>query len=109
MNTSVEIQLTLNERSTTHGDFKANASVMQHLKEIVRAERGWNNLSSTQREAIEMICHKLGRILCGNPNHSDHWHDIAGYATLVENIILTGKSHPTLPSNTQSNQGSNHV
>lgn len=96
-----DVQSTLNVRSTTHGDFRANASIMQHLKGIVRAERGWVNLSPSQCEAIEMIIHKLGRILCGNPNHSDHWHDIAGYATLVENILLTGKSPPVIQS-TQS-------
>ena len=94
MSTPEDVQSTLSERGNTHGDFIANGSIMQHLKEICRNERGWVNLSPYQREAIEMICHKLGRILCGNPYHTDHWHDIAGYATLVENIILTGKSHP---------------
>jgi hypothetical protein len=30
-----------------------------------------------------MICHKIGRILNGNPNNKDSWWDIAGYATLI--------------------------
>lgn len=30
-----------------------------------------------------MIAHKLGRIINGDPNYSDSWHDIAGYAKLV--------------------------
>ena len=29
-----------------------------------------------------MILHKIGRILAGDPNHKDHWVDIAGYANL---------------------------
>jgi hypothetical protein len=37
-----------------------------------------------QREALDMILHKIARIVNGNPNETDHWHDIAGYATLVE-------------------------
>lgn len=82
-----DITSTLAERGNSHGDFQANGSVMQHLKEVVRGERNWNQLPPYQREAIEMICHKLGRILCGNSNFTDHWHDIAGYATLVENIL----------------------
>lgn len=31
-----------------------------------------------------MIQHKIGRILNGDPAYADSWHDIAGYATLVE-------------------------
>jgi hypothetical protein len=30
-----------------------------------------------------MICHKLGRIVNGDPNYADSWIDIAGYAKLV--------------------------
>lgn len=44
-----------------------------------------------QREALDMIFHKIGRIVCGDPNYADSWHDIAGYAKLVENR-LNGKS-----------------
>jgi hypothetical protein len=36
-----------------------------------------------QWEALEMIVHKMGRIVNGNPDEVDHWVDIAGYATLV--------------------------
>jgi hypothetical protein len=30
-----------------------------------------------------MILHKIARIVNGDPNWSDSWRDIAGYATLV--------------------------
>ena len=30
-----------------------------------------------------MICHKIGRILNGDPDYGDSWRDIAGYALLV--------------------------
>ena len=40
-----------------------------------------------QREAMEMICQKMARIMNGDPNYSDSWHDIAGYATLVANRL----------------------
>jgi hypothetical protein len=30
-----------------------------------------------------MIAHMLGRILNGDPDYADSWHDIAGYAQLV--------------------------
>lgn len=81
------IEKTLKERGTTHGDFTDNARVSQELKEVLRCENA--ELSAVQMEAIDMICHKLARIVCGNANHADHWHDIAGYATLAENRIVT--------------------
>lgn len=34
-----------------------------------------------------MIQHKIARILNGGKSHVDNWHDIAGYATLVENEL----------------------
>jgi hypothetical protein len=40
-------------------------------------------LAFDQREAIDMIIHKLGRIINGNPDKVDSWRDVAGYSTLV--------------------------
>lgn len=80
------IEKTLKERGTTHGDFTDNARVSQQLKAII-FQNGEMSLSPVQCEALDMICHKLARIVCGNPNHKDHWHDIAGYAKLVEDRI----------------------
>lgn len=91
-----DVNTTLNSRQATHGDFQDNGIVMQNLKEVMRAfGTNWkkDKLTCYQREALEMIQHKIGRILSGNPNEPDHWHDIAGYATLVENILRTGNSH----------------
>ena len=97
MSTQPDIQSTLSTRGSTHGDFELNTVFMQELKSLCRSKKGWYELDPYQREAIEMICHKLGRIIYGNSNFPDHWHDIAGYATLVENILTTGNSHPTIP------------
>jgi hypothetical protein len=36
-----------------------------------------------QREALDMIAHKIARIINGDPDYADSWVDIAGYATLV--------------------------
>jgi len=44
-------------------------------------------LNNDQREALEMIAHKIARILNGDPNYADNWIDIAGYATLVANRL----------------------
>ena len=83
----MSISQTLADRAKTHGSFIDNGRVMQALKETCHVSPNWQTLSPDQREAVEMVCHKLGRILCGNPNEPDHWHDIAGYTTLEENIL----------------------
>ena len=79
---SNNLEKTLKDRQQTHGDFESHARISQSLKSVMWAH-GRENLSYKQREALEMICHKIARILNGNPNTHDHWHDIAGYATLV--------------------------
>ena len=77
----------LAERRKTHGDFTDHAGITQSLKMVLRRdgldEKWCWNLNSAQREALEMILHKIGRIMAGNPNVRDHWDDIAGYATLI--------------------------
>lgn len=74
----------LNERGSTHGDFQANGEIMQALKSLMHDHFGWRKLEPYEREALEMIQHKVGRILCGDHKFFDHWRDIAGYAKLVE-------------------------
>lgn len=91
-----DVNATLNSRASTHGDFQDNSRIMQRLKFLMRTDGvNWQRgkLEEFQQEALDMIQHKIGRILSGNPNEPDHWHDIAGYATLVENILRTGNSH----------------
>jgi hypothetical protein len=54
---------------------------------VLWCETGWDRLNDVQREAVEMILHKVGRIISGDPNVHDHWDDIAGYAKLVSERI----------------------
>ena len=73
----------LQEREKTHGDFRNQARVSQSLKGLARIELGYSRLNETQRETLDHIFTKIGRILAGNPECKDHWDDIAGYATLI--------------------------
>lgn len=84
------ITATLAARGKTYGPFDGHAQITQDLKDVMRATEGWERLTASQKEALEMNAHKIGRILNGDPNYADSWHDIAGYATLVE-MQLTGK------------------
>jgi len=82
-----DINETLAQRQETHGSFESHAEISQIIKSPMKLSKSWNQLEYDQREALEMIAHKIARILNGNPNTHDHWHDIAGYATLVANRL----------------------
>ena len=77
------IEKILAEREKTHGDFRTHAAITDAIRFDMQQSSNWSTLGSMKREALDMIAHKIGRILAGNPNVKDHWDDIAGYATLV--------------------------
>lgn len=83
---------TLAARGKSYGVFAHHAAVTQNLKVYIRGELAAREkeLTASQQESIDMICHKLGRIINGDPDHADSWHDIAGYAQLVADE-LNGK------------------
>lgn len=74
---------TLQARQHTHGSFSVNSQLSQTLKQTVAQSTNYPLLTDYEKEAIEMICHKISRILSGNPHFMDSWRDIAGYASLV--------------------------
>ena len=76
----------LKERGKTHGDFNIASKFVQEIKDEARKCPNWINMSKPEREAVDMIIHKLGRWLFGT-SHEDHMHDIAGYATLAKENI----------------------
>lgn len=78
---------TLAQRGHVHGDFTENAYTAQTLKEVARSGVHYNKLSLVQREAIDNVLQKVARIVTGDPNHKDHWHDIQGYAKLAEDRL----------------------
>ena len=82
-----EIEKTLAERGQNYGKFEDHARIARSLKAVMRHTRVWTKLAPFQQEALDMIVHKIARILNGNPDYVDSWVDIAGYATLVANIL----------------------
>lgn len=78
------IDVTLAERGSRYGDFKKQAHITQDIKSILHATGGWLVLPLDMREALEMIASKIARILNGDAQYVDNWHDIIGYARLVE-------------------------
>jgi len=85
----MNIENILEEREKTHGSFRTHAFCTQQLKFVLKdvQKMADTELSYQQQEALDMICHKLGRIVAGNPDTQDHWDDIAGYSTLVSRSL----------------------
>ena len=75
------IEEILEERGNNYGDFKTHAQITQGFKSIMHTHE--SGLTNAQTESLEMIFHKIGRILNGNPNYKDSWVDIVGYAQLI--------------------------
>lgn len=71
------------QRGAVHGNFEEGARISQGTMQLWQTGSKWNELTDAQRECLHMIAHKVHRILTGNPNHQDHWDDIAGYAHLA--------------------------
>lgn len=78
-----DLSATLAERGSRYGAFDSHAQITQELKAAMHRCANWAQLAPDQQEALEMIQHKAGRILNGDPNYADSWVDIAGYAQLV--------------------------
>ena len=93
-NDSNNIHNTLEERGKRYCKFKEHAIVTWQIKHAMQSHKNWEALTASQKEALDMIAHKIGRIMNGDPNYADSWHDIAGYATLVENEL-----NENIPSN----------
>ena len=91
------IEETLKEREAKYGSLRGHAAISQHLKGAMQYHsnedfikdipRKWDKLSDDKKEALEMIAHKIARILNGDPEYKDNWHDICGYAKLIEDTL----------------------
>lgn len=78
------IDATLAERGSRYGSFEQHARIAQDLQNVLRAQTGWAALAADQRQALTVICDKIARMLNGDPTYRDNWHDIVGYAKLVD-------------------------
>lgn len=65
------IDETLAERGTRYGDFKEQVRITQNIKKAMADSPTWKALSDDKREDLDMIAHKLGRILNSDPEYAD--------------------------------------
>jgi len=82
----MSVEKTLAERGKRYGDFADHAKIAQNIKRGMQCS-GYDDLPDMHRQALEVIADKIARILSGDPNYADNWHDIQGYAKLVEDRL----------------------
>jgi hypothetical protein len=95
----------LAERGARYGEFKDHADITQSLKDDMGTS-GWLKLRNFQKEALDMIAHKIGRIINGDPDYVDSWTDICGFSQLVVDILEKEQAVTTvkMPSVEQLNE-----
>lgn len=88
------IDATLAERGSRYGSFKDHAIIAQRLQDVIRTAKpaGWERLAPDQKQALTVICDKIARMLNGDPNYRDNWHDIVGYAKLVDDRMAADEA-----------------
>lgn len=104
MSNTTKIDKLLEERGERYGEFSNLALISQLLKAVMNGtivevvaslspEEGdnfeglwltWVDLPATHKEGLEMIAHKIARLLNGDPLYVDNLVDIQGYAKLIE-------------------------
>jgi len=74
------------ERRKIYGNFNDIAEVSQKIKDMYYMYNA-QELDPVINEGIEMIIHKLARVICGGSRYIDNIRDIAGYAHLIINYL----------------------
>ena len=83
------IEATLAERQAQYGCFEDVAFVTENIMATLSKVRtnGLSDLPYPHRMALYMIASKMARIVNGDFNHKDSWHDIGGYSKLIEDLL----------------------
>ena len=82
---------TLGQRENRYGEYVNVSETAQMLKNILRTSASWGIMEPYMQESLDLIANKLARIANGDPFYDDSWHDVGGYAKLVEIELAKGK------------------
>jgi len=92
-----DVEKTLAERGARYGDFSDHAAIAQGLQSVMHLGPGWSGLTPVKKQALTVIADKIARILTGDPEYTDNWHDIQGYAKLAEDRCVPDRGDEELP------------
>lgn len=92
------IESTLAERGDRYGSFEHHACIAQDLQDVMRSQAGWASMKPDQKQALTVIADKVARMLNGDPAYRDNWHDIVGYAKLVDDRMARDEQAANTPA-----------
>lgn len=82
------IEQTLEERGNRYGKFEEHAQIAMAIKNALRIfPEKFDRLPPVVAQAFDVIADKMARTLNGDPYYDDNYHDIIGYAKLVEDWV----------------------
>lgn len=102
-----KIEDTLAQRGAEYGDFREQGRITQNLKRAMQDSPNWHKLPGYIKEGLDMIVHKISRLLNGNPLYDDNVHDILGYGKLMQDrmaqdreagVVIQGGGDPLYPA-----------
>lgn len=88
-----KVEATLKQRGHIYGDYSQVIATRARIMSLLEAHHQQVNgtgIPDNMEVAIGDIVLKLVRG-SGAPHYADSWHDLAGYATLIENLSLATK------------------
>ena len=78
-----KVNETLDAREEEYGEYKELAYLLESVIAAYNTSKNYRRLEPYQRVALYMDAMKTVRILNGNHDNIDSWHDKAGYSELV--------------------------
>ena len=79
-----DIAETLAQRGSAYGDFREQGRITQNLKRAMQDSPNWSALPAYMKEGLDMVQHKISRMLNGDALYDDNMYDIIGYTRLMQ-------------------------
>ena len=84
----MSIESTLAERGARYGSFEEHATIAQAIQDAFRIyPEKWERLPPVVKQGFTTLADKFARAINGDPMYDDNYHDIGGYAKLMEDWV----------------------
>lgn len=84
----MSIENTLKERGARYGSFEEHATIAQAIQDAFRIyPEKWEKLPAVIKQGFTTLADKMARTLNGDEYYDDNYHDIGGYAKLMEDWV----------------------
>lgn len=104
----MSVENTLKERGARYGSFEEHATIAQAIQDAFRVyPKKWDRLPPVVKQGFTTLADKFARAINGDPMYDDNYHDIGGYAKLMEDWVKKNTCTTNVTSGTISVTGGN--